>query len=219
MAETVLIISSHNYSSWSLRGWLLARMSGIDFKVAFVGAEGAAAARQELLMRTSSILVPCLIHDGLEVWDTLAIAEYLNEIAPKAGMFPADRAARARCRSIAGEMHSGFSALRSSLPMNLRSRRPGFKLWSGARADVDRITSIWRDCLIKSGGPWLFGESYSVADAMFAPVATRFVTYDVSLDPFSAAYRDRTLARQDMQEWRLLALDETVEVPELDIEF
>lgn len=219
MGDTVLMISSRNYSSWSLRGWLLARMSGIDFTVTAVGAAGAAAARQELLMRTSSILVPCLIHDGLEVWDTLAIAEYLHELAPNAGMFPKDRAARARCRSISGEMHSGFSALRSSLPMNLRGHRPGFKLWSGARADVDRITAIWRDCLITSGGPWLFGSTYTVADAMYAPVATRFVTYDVSLDPFSAAYRDRILGRPDMQEWHRTALDETEEVPELDVEF
>jgi len=219
MAETVLMISSRNYSSWSLRGWLLARMSGIDFTTTTIVGAGAEAARQELLMRTSSTLVPCLIYDSIEVWDTLAIAEFLNEIAPKAGMYPKERAARARCRSIAGEMHSGFGALRSSLPMNLRSRRPGFKLWSGARADVDRITAVWRDCLIKSGGPWLFGDQYSVADAMFAPVACRFVSYDVSLDPFSAAYRDRTLARPDMQEWTRLALDETEEVPELDVEF
>lgn len=219
MADTVLIISSRNYSSWSLRGWLLARMSGIDFTVRAVGQEGAEAALQELLMRTSSILVPCLVHDGLEVWDTLAIAEFLHELAPEAGMFPTDRAARARCRSISGEMHSGFSALRSSLPMNLRSHRPGFRLWSAARADVERITTIWRDCLAQSGGPYLFGARFSVADAMYTPVATRFVTYDVALDPVCTAYRDRALARPDMLEWHAAALDEHDEVPELDVEF
>jgi glutathione S-transferase len=202
-----------------LRGWLLARLSGIDFEVSAVGAEGAEVARQELLMRTSSILVPCLVHDGLQVWDTLAIAEFLREIAPDAAMFPADRGARARCRSISGEMHSGFNALRASLPMNLRSRREGFKLWSSARADVDRICTIWRDCLAQWGGPWLFGAAYSVADAMYAPVATRFITYDVTLDPVCASYRDWVLAWPDMQEWIAAALDERDEVPELDIEF
>jgi glutathione S-transferase len=219
MAETVLIISSRNYSSWSLRGWLLARMSGLDFTVKGVEEAGAAAARQELLMRTSSILVPCLVHDGVQVWDTLAIAEYLNELAPDAGMFPADRTARARCRSISGEMHSGFSALRSSLPMNLRSRRTGFKLWSAAKADVDRITTIWHDCLAQWGGPWLFGARYSVADAMYAPVATRFVTYDVALDAVCAAYRDRAVAHADMRAWHEDAMAEHEEMPELDVEF
>ncbi len=219
MAETVLIISSRNYSSWSLRGWLLTKLSGIPFTVAAVGAEGAHSARQELLMRTSSTLVPCLVHDGLEVWDTLAIAEFLNEIKPKAGMYPKDSAARARCRSICGEMHSGFSALRSTLPMNLRARRQGFRLWSAAQADVTRICRIWTECLAQSGGPWLFGAHYSVADAMYAPVATRFVTYDVSLDPVCAAYRDRSLAHPLLQEWTAAALEEHDEVPELDVEF
>ncbi len=219
MAETVLIISSRNYSSWSLRGWLLARLSGIDFSVAKVAADGQVAARAELLMRSSSILVPCLVHDGLEVWDTLAIAEFLNEIRPEAGMYPAAASARARCRSISGEMHSGFSALRATLPMNLRTRRSGFRLWSAAQADVERISRIWTESLAQFGGPWLFGAQYSVADAMYAPVATRFVTYDVALDPVCAAYRDRSLAHADLQEWTRAALEEDDEVPELDVEF
>jgi glutathione S-transferase len=219
MAGTELIISSRNYSSWSLRGWLLARLSGLTFSVRAVGADAADAARQELLMRTSSILVPCLVHDGLEVWDTLAIAEFLNEIRPQAGMYPASVADRARCRSISGEMHSGFSALRSSLPMNLRARRPGFRLWSAAQADVRRISRIWTECLAQSGGPWLFGADYSVVDAMYAPVATRFVTYDVALDPVCAAYRDRSLAHPWLQEWIAAALEEHEDVPELDVEF
>ena len=116
-------------------------------------------------------------------------------------------------------MHSGFSALRSTLPMNLRARRSGFRLWSAAQADVSRICKIWTECLAQFGGPWLFGEQYSVADAMYAPVATRFVTYDVSLDPVCAAYRDRSLAHDLLQEWTAAALTEVDEVPELDVEF
>ena len=218
MADTRLIISSRNYSSWSLRGWLLARLSGIDFAVQSVAADDVAA-REELLMRASSILVPCLLHDGLSVWDTLAIAEYLNEQRPEAGMFPADRAARARCRSISGEMHSGFGALRSALPMNLRSHRPGFVVWSAARADIERIFTIWRECLAQSGGPWLFGSRRSVADAMYAPVVTRLLTYDVACDAACQDYCARTMALPDMQQWITESRAEVEEVPELEVEF
>ncbi len=218
MDETTLIISSRNYSSWSLRGWLLLRLSGIPFTVRPVAADDAAA-RDELLLRASSIRVPRLIHQGVEVWDTLAIAEYLNELVPQAQMLPDDRPARARCRSIAGEMHSGFEALRSSLPMNLRARRPGFPVWSAARADIERICTIWRECLETWHGPWLFGERRSVADAMYAPVATRFLTYDVKLDDACAGYSARTLAEPDMIEWKEAALREVEEMVDLEVEF
>lgn len=141
MTEATLLISSKNYSSWSLRGYLLVKLSGLAFREQTVAADDPNV-RAELLLRSSSIRVPCLIHDGVQVWDTLAIAEYLNELRPKAQMLPKDRAARARCRSISGEMHSGFSALRASLPMNLRAKRTNFKVWSSARADIERITEI-----------------------------------------------------------------------------
>src|SRR4051812_6549432 len=133
MPEAVLTISSKNYSSWSLRGWLLCRMVGLDFAEEIVPVDDPAS-RAELLLLSPSILVPCLIHNGIRVWDTLAIAEYLNEVKPRAGLLPKDRAARARCRAICGEMHSGFTNLRSALPMNLKARRLGFKIWSGAQA-------------------------------------------------------------------------------------
>jgi glutathione S-transferase len=164
MKKTTLTISSKNYSSWSLRGWLLARMSGIAFDEVLLPPDDSQA-RAELLLLSPSILVPCLTHDGVRVWDTLAIAEYLNELAPKAGIVPADRTARARCRSICGEMHSGFSALRSALPMNVKARFPGFRIWSRAQADIERIADIWRECLSTYGGPYLFGK-LSMADAM-----------------------------------------------------
>ena len=213
-----LLISSRNYSSWSLRGWLLARMSGLEFAVETTSADDAAA-RAELLLRSSSILVPCLRHDGLEIWDTLAIAEYLHETFPQAGMYPADRAARARCRSISGEMHSGFSALRSSLPMNLRMRRKGFTVWAAARADIDRIEAIWRECIATWHGPYLFGRRLSVADAMFAPVVTRLRTYGVSLDRSCEAYAKHIEAWPDMREWTRAALAEPEAIEELDMEF
>src|SRR5579872_3781016 len=176
-----LLISSKNYSSWSLRGYLLCRLARLDFQEQMVSPDDPNT-RAELLLKASSIRVPCLVHDGVTVWDTLAIAEYLNEISPTAGMYPSDRQARARCRSITGEMHSGFSALRSSLPMNLRVQRSGFTIWSAAQADIDRITEIWRECLDMWGGPWLFGRQPTVADAMYAPVVTRFRSYDVAVD-------------------------------------
>jgi len=218
MSEAVLIISSKNYSSWCLRGYLLLKLSGLPFTEQVLASDDAGA-REELLLRSSSIRVPCLVHDGLSVWDTTAITEYLNELRPEAGMFPADRAARARCRSISGEMHSGFHALRSSLPMNLRARRKGFKVWSSAQADIDRITSIWQENLKTYGGPFLFGKKMTVADAMYAPVCTRFQTYDVSLDAVCAAYGKTILALPEMKEWIAGAHQEVEQVSELEVEF
>ena len=157
MSKATLTIASKNYGSWSLRGWLLCKMANLDFDEQHVGTDDPST-RAELLLLSPSFLVPCLIHDGLKVWDTLAIAEYLHEIKPDAGLLPADQAQRAHCRAICGEMHSGFSNLRSALPMNLKAHFPGFKSWAGARADIDRVTAIWRDCLAKYKGPYLFGD-------------------------------------------------------------
>ena len=217
MAKAVLTISSKNYSSWSLRGWLLTRMSGLPFEERQVPIDEPTN-RAELLLLSPSVLVPRLDHDGVSVWDTLAIGEYLNEVRPQAGLLPADRAARARCRSISGEMHSGFANLRSSLPMNLKARHQSFKIWTGAQADIDRITTIWRECLGASRGPYLFG-SLSMADAMYAPVVARFQTYDVALDEPCAAYARRILALPEMVEWIEAARAEPDEIEELDVEF
>lgn len=218
MTEATLLISSKNYSSWSLRGFLLAKLSGIRFKEERVSPDDPRA-REELLMRTSSILVPCLLHGEVSVWDTLAIAEYLNENFPDAHMLPEEKAARARCRSIAGEMHSGFAALRSSLPMNLRFRKPGFTVWSSAQADIDRITSIWRDCLTTWKGPFLFGHQPTIADAMYAPVVTRFLSYDVNVGAQCQEYCDTILAWSPMKEWIADAKEEPQEIIELDLDF
>jgi glutathione S-transferase len=217
MAKATLTISSKNYSSWSLRGWLLTKMSGLDFEERVVPIDDPTN-RAELLLLSPSVLVPRLFHDGVTVWDTLAIGEYLNEVRPAAGLLPEDRAARAHCRSICGEMHSGFSNLRSALPMNLKARHEGFKIWSGARADIDRITAIWRECLSASGGPFLFG-TLSMADAMYAPVVTRFLTYDVALDDECTGYGRRIMALPEMIEWVEAAKAEPADIEELDVEF
>jgi glutathione S-transferase len=217
-APAVLHISSRNYSSWSMRGFLLARMAGLDFTVHTVSAEDPGA-RAELLLQSSSILLPCLSHEGAELWDTLAIAEYLNERYPRAQLMPEERLARARCRAISGEMHAGFHALRSTLPMNLRTTIPGFTIWSAARADIDRILKLWRDCLAQWGGPWLFGARPSVADAMFAPVVNRFRTYQVALDPVCEAYARTILAWPAVREWIASAEREPEQrIAELDLD-
>ena len=218
MAEASLTVSSKNYSSWSLRGFLLCRMAGLDFAEKIAPIDDPAT-RAELLLLSPSFLVPCLEHGEVKVWDTLAIAEYLAELAPKAGLWPADKAARAHCRAVCGEMHSGFANLRSALPMNLNARHPGFKVWAGAQADIERVTAIWRECLAGYGGPYLFGTTATVADAMYAPVCTRFATYDVKLDPACAAYRDLMLRFPAMLEWTAAAKAEPEEVEELDVEF
>jgi glutathione S-transferase len=217
MSRATLTISSKNYSSWSLRGWLLARFAGIEFDEVIVPPDDADA-RKELLLLSPSILVPCLTHEGIKVWDTLAIAEYLHEVRPAAGLLPADRAARAHCRAICGEMHSGFSSLRSALPMNLKGHFPEHKVWARAAGDIERVTAIWRECLEKYGGPFLFGGR-TMADAMYAPVCTRFRTYDVEIDPVSAAYCERILALPEMAEWIAAAQLEPEEIDELDMEF
>jgi glutathione S-transferase len=218
MNKTTLTIASKNYGSWSLRGWLLCKMAGLDFEEQHVGADDPST-RAELLLLSPSFLVPCLFHDGIKVWDTLAIAQYLHEVKPDAGLLPADRAQRAYCRAISGEMHSGFANLRSALPMNLKAHFPGFKAWAGARGDIERVTAIWRECLQQYGGPYLFGEKPCAADAMYAPVCTRFVTYDVALDEPSAAYCRTIMALPLMRDWIAAAKLEPDELEELDVEF
>src|SRR5262245_57830915 len=167
--RATLTISSRNYSSWSLRGWLMARFAGLPFDEVMVPPDDADA-RKEILLLSPSILVPRLTHGDVTVWDTLAIGEYLNEIAPASGLLPADRAARAHCRAICGEMHSGFASLRSALPMNLKGEFPHHKVWTRAAEDIERITAIWTQCLASYGGPYLFGQMRTLADAMYAPV-------------------------------------------------
>lgn len=218
MAEAKLTISSKNYSSWSLRGWLMTRMSGLDFEEEVIPPSDPSM-RAELLLLSSSTLVPCLRHDGLVIWDTLAIGEYLHEVRPDAGLLPQDRRRRARCRSISGEMHSGFGPMRSALPMNLKGDFPTFRVWSRAQADIDRIAAIWRDCLDDFGGPYLLGATPCMADAMYAPVVTRFKTYHVAMDSMGEAYCEAILSLPDMRDWIEAARMEPEDVEELEVEF
>lgn len=218
MAKAVLTISSKNYGAWALRGWLMARMAKLEFTENVISPDDPAM-KAEMLLLSASMRVPALEHEGIHVWDTLAIGEYLNEVKPKAGLLPADRAARAHCRAICGEMHSGFSAMRSSLPMNIKASFPNFKLWSRAQTDIDRIETIWNECLQTYGGPYLFGEKPCMADAMFAPVVTRFITYQVAISSACVAYCDTIMALPAMKEWVAAAEAEPDDIDELDAEF
>ncbi|MBX3618488.1 MAG: glutathione S-transferase family protein [Rhizobacter sp.] len=217
-ARATLSLSSKNYSSWSLRGWLLARFAGLPFDEVMVPPDDADA-RKELLLLAPSIRVPCLTHEGAKVWNTLAIAQYLDEVRPEAGLLPKERIARAHCRSVSGEMNSGFANLRSSLPMNLKAHHPGHKVWAGAQPDIDRVVEIWTECLATYGGPFLFGRQRSMADAMFAPVCTRFLTYDVKLPKVCAQYCQTIMAMPEMKEWVAAAKLEPDDIEELDMDF
>ncbi|HSK41892.1 MAG TPA: glutathione S-transferase family protein [Arenibaculum sp.] len=217
MTAAVLTLSSRNYSSWSLRGWLLCRMAGLAVTERMLPVDDPST-RAELLLLSPSFLVPCLEHEGVRVWDTLAIAEYLAELNPDAGLLPRDRRARAHCRSISGEMHSGFYNLRSALPMNMKAHHAGFPVFAGAQPDIDRIVEIWRECLSTYGGPHLFGAP-TMADAMYAPVCSRFLTYDVALDEACRTYSRLILRWPDMMEWMEAARAEPDALEELESEF
>lgn len=217
MSQATLTISSKNYSSWSLRGWLLCRMAGIEFEEVRVSSDDPGV-RAELLLLSPSFQVPRLSHNGIEVWDTLAIGEYLDENFPDIGLLPRDPVRRSHCRSISGEMHSGFANMRSALPMNIKARHPGFKVFAGARPDIERIVTIWTECLTRHGGPFLFGR-ITLADAMYAPVCSRFTTYDVRLPKLAQDYVDRIMAWDLIQEWAADAAEEPDDIDELDVEF
>ncbi len=218
MPDATLTIISRNHGAWSLRAWLLCRFAGLDVEVRALSPD-AASARAELLHLSPSFLTPRLEHGDVAVWDTLAIAEYLHETSPEAGLLPADRVARAHCRSVSGEMHAGFANLRAALPMDLRAHHPGFRVYAGAQADIDRIQTVWEECLGSYGGPFLFGASPTTADAMYAPVCTRFATYAIELDAVCADYCDRMLGLPDMVAWTEAAAEEAEPVTELEVEF
>jgi glutathione S-transferase len=198
-----LIVGNKNYSSWSLRPWLAMKQAGLAFDEIRV-LLNRPDTRAQILRYTPSGRVPCLVDGALAVWDSMAICEYVNEQYAAGGLWPRDVAQRARARSIAAEMHSGFAALRTHLSMDIRGRNPERGAMAMARpdvgADVARIESIWTDCLAASSGPFLFG-GFSIADAFYAPVVTRFRTYAIALPARLSAYSDAVLALPAMQEW------------------
>lgn len=218
MAGAKLTISSRNYSSWSLRAWLSCQLAELDVAVESVSIDDPNA-RAELLLLSPTVLTPRLDHKGASIWDTIAIAEYLEEEFPNKGLLPLEKGPRSHARSIIGEMHGGFYNMRSALPMNLRARYPGFRVFTGARGDIRRVLTIWNECFDQYGGPFLFGETPTLADAMYAPVCTRFVTYDVALEGKAAQYRDHIMNWAPMKEWIEESKAEPIEIEELDIEF
>ena len=200
MAKPLLIIGNKNYSSWSLRPWLALRVGGIDFdeKLVPLFEDDWAARKAELPSGT----VPVLEHDGNVIWETLAILEYAAETWPDAKLWPADKAARARARAVASEMHAGFTKVRGAMPMNIRASYPGRGMHDGVADEIKRIETVWTDCreTYGQGGDFLFGE-FCNADAMFAPIVSRFTTYDVKLNPTGQAYMDAIQALPAMTEW------------------
>ena len=217
MSDLTLVIGNRNYSSWSLRAWLLLKRLGVEFREVLIRLD-TPATKDEIEKYGPSGRVPVLLDGELCVWDSLAICEYVAELTGRG--WPAGRAARAVARSVCAEMHSGFVNLRTEWPMNARARNRRTVSTPGLESDIDRVDEIWNDCRRRFGaaGPWLFGE-YSIADAMYAPVVTRFITYDVKLDSDCAAYCKAVMALPHMQEWLEGAKAEPDEVVELDVEF
>ncbi len=213
MPEFTIILGNKAYSSWSLRGWLLLKRSGATFEEVVVPLDRPGF-KAEILAHSPSGRVPVLEADGLTIWDSLAIAEYLHERYPEAGLWPEDPEVRAVARAVTAEMHAGFTVLRERLPMDLK-RAPmapgkGLKGDPALDAEIARIVEIWTDCRSRvprrgpsgaaGSGRFLFGE-FCAADAFYAPVATRFHSYGVALEGAAAAYRDALLAWPDLAAW------------------
>lgn len=208
MSGMTLIIGNRNYSSWSLRAWLAMRAAGLAFDEIVIPLDQPETAARIAAFSPAG-RVPVLRHGDLAVWDSLAICEYVAELAPEARLWPAGRDARAMARSVSAEMHSGFAALRSALPMNIRAHRPGVAIEDDTRADIARICTIWRDCRREfgAGGPFLFGH-FTIADAMFAPVASRFHSYGTEVDETAMHYIEAIRSSPAMGEWSAAAAAE-----------
>lgn len=215
MSSRVLVIGNKNYSSWSLRPWLAMKVAGLAFDEQRI-ALYEPGSRERILAYSPAGKVPCLVDGNMRVWDSLAICEYLAEQQPD--LWPASTAARAVARSVSAEMHSGFQDLRTQMGMNVRKRYPGRGRTPGSLADIARITALWTECRASfgAGGAYLFG-SFSIADAMYAPVVLRFCTYDVALPPVCRAYADAILALPAMQAWTADAAQETEVIAQFEL--
>ena len=208
MSDFTLIIGNKNYSSWSLRGWLALKHTGVEFGEIVIPLR-----RPEtpglLREHSPSAKVPNLKSPDGDIWDSLAMCEYLAESFPAAGLWPAAKTTRAHARAVSAEMHSGFAALRSAMPMNMRDTLPMPELKDDLAKDIARVETIWQDCRQRFGqdGPFLYG-AFSIADCMFAPVASRFATYQTPVSQLSQAYIGSLHAWPDMIEWMAAAKDE-----------
>ena len=213
MQNLRLIIGNKNYSSWSLRPWLALKRAGAAFDEIYIPLyEGPY--KEQIRQYSPSGKVPCLIDGSLTVWDSLAICEYVNEKFPAARLWPAEQDARAVARAVSAEMHSGFANVRTHMSMNLRRSIPGRGMYPAVHHEIERITEIWRNCRTRYGsqGEFLFG-AFTIADAMFAPVVTRFQTYGVQVDPVSERYMKTVVALPAMQEWLADAKTEKHSIP------
>ncbi|MDC0710462.1 glutathione S-transferase family protein [Stigmatella sp. ncwal1] len=201
MSEFTLVVASKNHSSWSLRPYLVLAHLGVPFREVLVALDTPDTAAQ-ISRYSPSGRLPALLHGELVIWDSLAICEYLAETFPEARLWPQAPAARAHARSLVAEMHSGFQALRENMSMDLRARKPGQGRAPGVAENIARIQAAWGECRARfgQGGPFLFGH-FTIADAFYAPVVTRFVTYEVALDAVGQAYRDAVLALPALQAW------------------
>ncbi|NJN58769.1 MAG: glutathione S-transferase family protein [Leptolyngbyaceae cyanobacterium SL_5_9] len=208
MSPLTLVIGNKNYSSWSLRPWLAMKQAKLEFAEVRIPLD-TPETQARILQYSSAGRVPVLIHNDLTVWDSLAIGEYLAEQFP-GHWWPKERKARALARSVSAEMHSGFSNLRQHMPMDCRARLPGQGRAPGVQTDIDRVVEIWRTCRQQFGaeGDFLFGQ-FTFADAMYAPVVSRFVTYEVELGGIAKAYADSIWSLPAMQEWVTAAAAES----------
>jgi glutathione S-transferase len=216
MSEIHLIIGNKNYSSWSLRPWILMTHLGVAFRETIVPLD-TPEFKDEISRFGPTGRVPVLQHGDLTIWDSLAICEYVAELTGRG--WPAGREARAVARSVCAEMHAGFSNLRAQWPLNATARNRHTPMTPGLEADVERVEEIWADCRSRfgrKGGPWLFGE-YSIADAMYAPVVLRFNTYGAPLTETARWYIAAALEDDAMQKWLLAAKDETWTVPGYEV--
>lgn len=206
-ANMTLVIGTKSFSSWSLRPWLAAKMAGAEFDEVLIALRQPET-KAEILKHSPSGKVPCLVHGGLAVWDSLAICEYLAELHPT--LWPEGREARAVARSVSAEMHSGFPNLRNVCSMDIGALTPLAEVPPEVQAEVDRIQALWTDCRArfgaKAGGPFLFGR-FSIADAMYAPVVSRFTTFAIKMDSVSQAYCDAIWSLPAMQEWKQAAVE------------
>jgi glutathione S-transferase len=212
-----LVIGNKNYSSWSMRPWLMLKGAGLAFEEVNIPLYTGPADKQLILDYAPSGKVPILIDDGVTIWDSLAIIEYLADRFPDAGVWPKDRAARAHARSVSSEMHSGFLPLRSECSMNIHRPVWAKALSDDARANVARVDEIWTDCRRRygSGGPFLCGH-FSAADAMFAPVVHRFLSYAVEVSAGAQSYMATMTAFAPFKEWTQAALKETLVIEKFE---
>lgn len=211
-----LVLGNKNYSSWSLRAWLMLKQVAMPFEEVVIPLR-TAETRATLMRYSPSGKAPCLIDGETTVWESLAIGEYLAEQFPAAGLWPADAQARAYARAIANEMHGGFIPLRRAMPMNIRASLPGYGMAAGVQDEINHIEAIWRDTRARFGaeGEMLFGR-FTIADAMFAPVASRFQTYGVTLGESARRYADALLAWPAMKDWIAAANAEPWMIPDFE---